>query len=270
MDLRPTPELDTIVLVHGLWMTSLSWENWIKHYEGLGFTTVAPTWPGFSDDIAALRRDPSAMEGLGFSEVVDHYERIIRALPKPPLIIGHSFGGGVAQVLLDRGLGAAGVAVNSGPVKGVYGLPLSALRSVIPVLANPLNVKKAVPLTPRQFHYAITNELDERASREVYDRYHVPGAARVLFQGALANFRPGGPTKVDFHKRDRAPLLLIAGGADHIVPASMNRENYRRYRSGRVDYREFPGRTHHTVGQKGWEEVATYALKWALDVTRKA
>ncbi len=267
MELRPTAEIDTIVLVHGLWMTPLSWENWIRHYEDRGFTVLAPTWPGFTEDIAALRRDPSAMKGLGFKEVVDHYEKIIRALPKPPVIIGHSFGGAITQVLLDRGVGAAGIALDSAPVKGVYRLPLTALKAASPVLANPFNLNKAVPLTPGQFNYAFTNQLTPGESRQVYDRYHVPAVARVLFQGAFANFRPGGPTKVDFHKPDRAPLLLIAGSADHIVPPSMNRENHKRYRTGRVDYREFPGRTHHIVGQDGWQEIADYALGWALEAT---
>ncbi|WP_410604198.1 alpha/beta hydrolase [Amycolatopsis sp. lyj-90] len=260
---------DTIVLVHGLWMTPLSWEHWIERYENLGFKVIAPTWPGLEGGAEALRRDPGPLENLGIEEIVDHYETIIRALDKPPIIIGHSFGGVFVQLLLDRGVGAAGVAIDSGPVKGVLRLPLTSLRAAFPVLGNPFNLKKAVPLTPKQFHYAFTNSLSEEESRKVYDRYHIPAAARVLFQGAFANLNPKAVTKVDLAKPDRAPLLMIAGTADHIVPPSMNKENVKRYRKSPsvTEYVEFPGRTHYIVGQDGWEEVADKALAWAVDHT---
>jgi len=268
--IRPTATADTIVLVHGLWMTPLSWEKWIERYEALGFTVIAPAWPGLEVGAEALRKDPSPLEGLGIKEIVDHYETVIRALDKPPIIMGHSFGGTFTQLLLDRGLGVAGVAIDSGPVKGVLRLPLSTLKSASPVLSNPGNLKRAVPLTPAQFHYAFTNSLTEAESKEVYDRYHVPAAARVLFQGAFANFNPKAATKVDF-TRDRAPLLFIAGGDDHIVPPALNKENVHRYRKSPsvTEYVEFPGRTHYTVGQPGWEAVADKALSWAVEHAAK-
>src|SRR5215207_4139295 len=164
-----------MVLIHGLWLTPLSWERWIDRYEGLGYRVIAPTWPGMDADIEDLRRDPSAMAGVGITEITDHYDTIIRALDTPPIIMGHSFGGSVTQLLLDRGLGSAGVAIHPAPVKGVLRLPVSALRSAFPVLRNPLNRNRAVALTPKQFHYAFTNTLSREESQAVYERYHVPG-----------------------------------------------------------------------------------------------
>jgi alpha-beta hydrolase superfamily lysophospholipase len=256
---------DTIVLIHGLWMTPLCWEHWIDRYESHGHTALAPTWPRMDVPIDELRRDPSALGGLGITEIVDHYEKIIRALERPPILMGHSFGGLFLQLLLDRGLGAAGVAIHPGPVKGVYRLPLSALRAGFPVLGNPSNRNRAVPLTPKEFHYAFTNSLGEAESRRVYDRYHVPGPGRVLFQAAFANVNPRAASRVDLHKDDRAPLLLVAGDNDHTVPAAMVRENAKRQSksAATTEYREYPGRTHYTLGQDGWEEVADDALAWA-------
>ena len=255
----------TIVLIHGLWMTPRSWEKWIERYEAQGYRVVAPAWPGLDGEVQELRRDPSRIAGVGLGEVIAHYEKIIRSLDEEPIIVGHSFGGAVTQVLLDRGLGRAGVAIHSAPVKGVLPQPYSTVKSVLPVIGNPGNKNKAIALTPKQFHYSFTNTLSEQESADVYERYQVPGSARVLFQGAFANFNPGAATKVDFRNPRRAPLLFIAGGADHIVPAKVNKANWRLYRksSAVTDYREFPGRSHFTLGQDGWEEVADYALSWA-------
>jgi pimeloyl-ACP methyl ester carboxylesterase len=256
---------DTVVLIHGLWMTPLSWEYWVERYSNRGYRVIAPSWPGMDGDIAQLRRDPSAIARLGAAEIVDHYHRIIRQLASPPIIMGHSFGGAFVQLLLDRGLGAAGVAINAAPVKGVLGLPFSTIRSIWPILRNPANVNKAVGLTPKQFHYAFTNTLSEDASAAVYERYHVPGAGRVLFQGALANVGSRTAFRVDFSRAERAPLLFIAGGSDHVVPAWINKSNAAHYRRSKAitRYKEFPGRSHYTLGQGGWEEVADYALNWA-------
>ncbi|WP_406506493.1 alpha/beta hydrolase [Streptomyces sp. NBC_01602] len=264
------PQTGTVVLIHGLWMTPSSWEQWIDRYTASGHHVFAPGWPGVGGDVEKLRRDPSTIAGVGLGEIVEHYERFIRRLDEPPILMGHSFGGAVVQILLDRGLGCAGVAIDSAPVKGVLPLPLSTLRSAWPLLRNPANKNKAVGLTPRQFHYAFTNTLDSAASQAVYDRHHIPGSARVLFQGAFANFNPRAISRVDFRNSKRAPLLFIAGGADHIVPPKVNKANARLYRSSTAitDYREFPGRSHHTVGQDGWEEVADYALSWATDRRR--
>jgi alpha-beta hydrolase superfamily lysophospholipase len=256
---------DTIVLIHGLWMTPLSWEHWVARYTARGYRVIAPSWPGMEVDIAQLRRDPSPIARLGAGEILDHYERIIRQLDRPPIIMGHSFGGAFVQLLLDRGLGAAGVAVHSAPVRGVLTLPFSTVRSAWPILRNPANVGKAVALTPEQFRYAFTNTLSEQASAKAYERYHVPGAGRVLFQGALANVHARTPFRVDFSRGDRAPLLFVAGGRDRIVPASVNRSNAAKYKTSKAitGYKVFPDRSHFTLAQAGWDMVADYALAWA-------
>ena len=258
---------NTIVLIHGLWMTSLSWEHWIDRYEARGFRVLAPAWPGMDGDIDELRRNPSVIEHLGIQEIVDHYAAIIRELDRPPIIMGHSFGGAFTQILLDRGLGAAGVAIDSAAVKGVLTLPWSTLKSVFPVLKNPANYHKAVALSFEEFRYAFTNTLSEEESQAAYERYAVPGPGRVLFQAALANFNPRATTSVDFHNDDRAPLLFIAGGKDHVSPAAINEENARHYHKSKAVtvYEEFPLRSHFTLGEEGWEQVADYALSWAVE-----
>jgi pimeloyl-ACP methyl ester carboxylesterase len=255
----------TIVLIHGLWMTALSWEYWVRRYAEQGYRVIARSWPGMEGDIDALRRDPSPIAGLGVTEVVDHYERIIRELDRPPIVMGHSFGGLITQILLDRGLGAAGVAIASAAVKGILFLPFSTLRVVAPALRNPFNDRRAIPLTPEQFHYAFTNHLDEEESLAVYRRYAVPGPDHMLFQAGLANFNPHAATTVDVHNDHRAPLLMIAGEMDHVSPATVVEANVKLYRKSTAvtAYREFPGRTHFILGQEGWEEVADFALAWA-------
>src|SRR5919112_1923444 len=222
-----TPEpitSDTIILIHGLWMTPLSWEHWIERYENRGFRVLAPAWPGMDGDIDELRRDPSGIEHLGIQEIVDHYDVIIRELDTSPITMGHSFGGAFTQLLLDRGLGAAGVAI------------------------------KAVALSLEEFRYAFTNTLSEEESQAAYERYAVPGPGRVLFQAALANFNPHATTTVDFHNDERAPLLFLPGGKDHVSPAAINESNARLYRKSVAItvYEEFPLRSHFTLGEEGW------------------
>jgi pimeloyl-ACP methyl ester carboxylesterase len=258
---------DTVVLIHGLWMTPLSWEHWIERYRGRGYRVLAPAWPGMDAGVEQLRADPSAIDQLGIGEIVDHYEAVIRGLDSAPIIMGHSFGGAFTEILLDRGLGAAGVAIDAAAVKGITRLPLSTLRSAIPVLKSPANNHRAVALTFDEFHYAFANTMSEDEARAAYERYAVPGPGRVLFQGALANLNPHTPARVDFTNDDRAPLLLIAGGEDHLVPAAVDRSTARHYAKSTAvtEYREFPGRSHFTVGQDGWEELADYALDWAME-----
>jgi pimeloyl-ACP methyl ester carboxylesterase len=266
-DSHGTTSPDTIVLIHGLWMTPLGWENWVQHYTSRGYRVLAPSWPGMEVGIEELRRDPSPIAGLGITEIVDHYEGIIRDLPSPPIIMGHSFGGLITQILLDRGLGTAGVAIATAPAKGVLLLPFSTLKVSFPALRNPANNHRAVPLTAEQFHYAFGNLLSEEESDKVFERYAVPGPDHVLFQAGLANFNPHAASAVNFHNDDRAPLLLIAGDKDHISPPSVVEANFRLYRKSQAitDYKEFPERSHYIVGQQGWEEVADYALSWATD-----
>src|SRR6516164_8784964 len=214
---------DTIVLIHGLWMSPLSWEKWIERYGARGYRVLAPAWPGMDGDIDQFRADPSAVDRLGIEEIIDHYDAIIRGLDTPPIIMGHSFGGAFAEVLLDRGLGAVGVAIDAAGVRGVTKLPFSALRSGFPVLKSPANKHRAVPLTFDEFHYAFTNTMGDADARAAFDRYAVPGPGRVLWEAAFANFNPRTPLQVDFKNEDRAPLLLIAGGDDHVVPAVVDK-----------------------------------------------
>jgi len=211
-----------------------------------------------------MRKNPSTLNGVGVVEIADHYERLLRQLPKPPVIMGHSFGGLVVQMLLDRGLGAAGVAIDSAPPKGILSLPWSVLKSSSPVLRNPANLRRTVALSFEQFCYGFANVMPEDEARAAYERYAIPGPGRPIFQAAFANLNPWAATRVEYRAADRAPLLLIAGGADHQVPASLNRTNYRNYaKSPAVTaFKEFPGRSHLLIAQRGWEEVADYALDW--------
>src|SRR5258707_5320486 len=258
---------NTIVLIHGLWMSPLSWEHWAARFEARGWTVLAPPWPGMEGDAQQLRADTSAIDELGIGEILDSYEAKIRELGRPPIIMGHSFGGAYTEVLLDRGLGAAGVAIDAAGVRGITKLPFQTLKSGFPVLKSPANKHRAVALTFEEFHYSFTNTMDEAEARHRYERYAVPGPGRVLWEAAFANFNPRTPLQLDCTNPDRAPLLLIAGGSDHVVPAVIDRTAARRYeRSDAVtEYKEFPGRSHYTVGQEGWEEVADYALDWALE-----
>jgi alpha-beta hydrolase superfamily lysophospholipase len=263
---------DTIVLIHGLWVSALSWEHWAARYTDKGYTVIARGWPGMEGDLDELRKDPSALGDIGAADVIDHYAAIIEALDRPPIIMGHSFGGSFTEVLLDRGLGAAGVAIDAAAVKGIAKLPFSTLRSAWSGLKKPGNRHRPIEMTAAEFHYAFTNTLDEDAAADAYERYWAPGPGGVLFEGALANLTPGAAFTVDFAQDDRAPLLLISGGADHVVPASTDQAMAKKYeKSGALtEYREFPGRTHFTLGQPGWEEVADYALEWAVEHARTA
>jgi pimeloyl-ACP methyl ester carboxylesterase len=259
---------DTVVLIHGLWMTPLSWEKWVERYEARGLRVLAPAWPGFDRSVDELRADTSQIDELGIDEILDNYTKVIEALDAPPIIMGHSFGGAFTQVLLDRGLGAAGVAIDPAPVKGILGLPASTLRVSFPILHNPANRHRAVMPTGEEFHYSFTNTIeDEAEASAIYERYAVPGAGRVLFEGALSNLSRHAPLTVDFKNDARRPLLLIAGGEDHVSPAKLTKSNYKHYKgdASLVAYKEFPGRSHYTVGQEGWEEVADFAIEWALN-----
>jgi pimeloyl-ACP methyl ester carboxylesterase len=256
----------TIVLIHGLWLTPRSWEGWIDRYQKAGYNVIAPSWPGLEGEVEAIRQDPSPLKRLKLKTVVDHYERIIRKLNAPPIIMGHSFGGLITQMLIDRGLGSAGVAIDSAQTAGVAVLPFSTIRAGFPILGNPFSYGRTTSLSPGQFNYAFTNELSPTESNKVYDRYSIPAANSILWDAALALLNPKASSKVNYANSNRAPLLFIAGSNDHIVPPAINKSNVRKYvkkSSAITDYREFPNRTHHTVGQKGWEEVADFAIQWA-------
>jgi pimeloyl-ACP methyl ester carboxylesterase len=253
----------TIVLINGLWMTALSWENWVKHYADKGYCVIAANWPGMEGDIQQLRCDPSSFATLGLSDVVDHYEQIIRELESPPIIIGHGFGGLVTQILLDRGWGAAGVAIASAPVKGIARLPLSVLKLAFSVLGKS-HSNKTASLTAEQFHRAFANSLTETESLDAFKRYVVPAPNRVLLQTAFANFTSQSAATINFRNDTRAPLLMIAGGKDRVVPSSLVKANFDLYRESKAetDYKEYPDQAHFTLLQE--TKVVQYVLGWAL------
>lgn len=256
---------DTIVLIHGFWVTPRSWEHWITHYERRGFRVLAPAYPGFEVEVEALNADPSPIEALTVPQIIDHLEGVIGALETPPIIMGHSAGGVFTQILLDHGHGAAGVAINSAPTEGVKRVPLSQIRATFPVLKNPANRHRAVGLTEEQWHYAFANTLGEEESRALYERYHVPASGSIFWGSALANIHPGkDDTYVDYANDDRAPLLFIAGTHDNLMPPSIQRSNAKHYTSDTVtEIREFEG-PHLLPAAPGWETVADEALDWAL------
>ena len=254
----------TIVLIPGLWVTALCWEHWVKHYSDKGYCIVARSWPGMEGGIEQLRRDPSSFASLGLKDVVDHYEQIIRELETPPIIIGYGFGGLVTQILLDRGWGAAGAAIASAPVRGIARLPLSMLKLAFSVLGNSFNSRETISLTPKQFHRAFTNSLTETESLDAFKRYVVPAPYRVLVQTAFANFTSHTAATVNVRNDTRAPLLLIAGGKDRVVPSSLVKANFDLYRESKAetDYKEFSDQAHFTLLQE--TKVADYVLGWAL------
>ncbi|GAA1477603.1 alpha/beta fold hydrolase [Nocardioides aestuarii] len=258
---------DTIVLVHGLWVTPRSWEHWVTHFEQKGYKVLTPAYPGFEVEVEALRADPSIIANVDVNQTIDHLADVVKSVPTPPIIMGHSFGGMFTQLLLARGLGAAGVAIDSAPTEGVRTNPPSQVKSLFPALSNPANRHRAVGFTPKQFHYAFTNTLDEESAQRDYDKYAIAAPGRWVWDyGLIANFKPGHQeTWVNYENDDRAPLLFIAGGADHIMPPAVNKSNFKKYKkSGALtEYHEFEGRSHWTCGEPGWEKVADFALDWA-------
>ncbi|MEU1887918.1 alpha/beta hydrolase [Micromonospora rifamycinica] len=257
---------DTIVLVHGFWVTPRSWEHWIRHYEERGFRVLAPAYPGYEVEVEALNADPTPILRSTVPQIIDHYESIISKLPTPPVIIGHSAGGAFTQILLDHGLGAVGVAMNSAPTEGVRVVPLSQVKSTFPVLKSPANRHRAVPLTFEQWQYAFTNTFSEEEGRALWQRYAIPANGGILWGSVLANFQPGHQdTWVDYHNDDRAPLLFVSGSEDHIMPPAVQESNARHYRSRTVtERREYDGYAHLLPAQQGWETIADEVLDWAL------
>jgi pimeloyl-ACP methyl ester carboxylesterase len=255
---------DTIVLVHGFWVTPRSWEQWVERYEARGYKVVAPAYPGLEVEVEALNADPSPLEALTVPAIIAHLETVIAELDTVPIIMGHSAGGVFTQILLDHGFGAAGVAINSAPTEGVKRVPLSQVRAAFPVLKNPANRHRAVGFTPEQWHYAFTNGFSEEESRALYERYHIPASGSIFWGSALANVHPGKDDSwVDYDNDDRAPLLFISGSDDHLMPPSLQESNAKHYKSNTItEVKEFDG-PHLLPAWPGWEAVADYALEWA-------
>ena len=258
----------TIVFLHGAWVTPACWERMLPWFEARGYRCLAPAWPGKDRPVEQIRADPSRLKGLGITEIVAEYERVVRGLDEPPILIGHSFGGLFTQILLDRGLGAAGVAIDPAPPRGVWPFEPTAFQSLFGALTRYLLGQRVVRWSFGSFRYAFVHLLPLDEARAAYDRHVTPETGRIFFQSAMAAVNPGSPTKVNFRNGTRAPLLIIAGGADRIVPPVINRRNHRAYAKSeaRTDFREFPDRTHWTIAQDGWEEVAEHIAGWLSEL----
>jgi pimeloyl-ACP methyl ester carboxylesterase len=257
---------DTIVLIHGFWVTPRSWEDWIAYYEGKGYRVLAPAYPGFEVEVEALNADPAPIEAVTVPQIIEHLEAVVGGLDSPPILMGHSAGGVFTQQMLDRGYGAAGVAINSAPTEGVKVVPLSQIKSAFPVLKNPANRHKAVGFTFDQWRYVFTNTFSEEEARRLYERYHIPASGHIFWDSVLANIHPGkDDTYVNYENDDRAPLLFISGSQDHLMPPKIQQSNAKHYKSDTItEIVEYDG-PHLMPSQAGWEEIADYALDWAVD-----
>ena len=255
----------TIMLIHGLWMTPLSWEYFKERFEQLGYNVITPGWPGHEGDVEEVRRNaPEKIADLGLEDVIEHYENILMNLDEQPVIIGHSFGGLVTQVLIDKGYGVAGVGLDAAAPKGVHKLTFAELKSAFPVLSRPGNRHKAVGLTFEQFHYGFANNMSEKDAKRVYDKYAIPDTGRAVFESVFDDFSRDAPTNVNYKNNERSPLLLIAGEDDHTVPAAVTKSNYDKYKDSDAltDFHEFKGRTHLIMLEPNWEEVVDYIDHW--------
>jgi len=250
------------VFIHGLWLLAGSWDPWRSRFEEKGYTTLAPGWPDDPETVEEARAHPEAFAGRSVGQVTDHYAEVIAELTRKPVVVGHSFGGLIAQKLAGLGLVAGAVAIDAAPFRGVLPLPFSALKASSPVLRSPGNRNKAVPLTFDQFRYAFANAVPEAEARSLYDTYAVPAPGRPLFQAAFANLDPRTEASVVVDNHDRGPLLVISGERDHTVPTSMSRAAYKRHHrsSAPSEFVEMPGRGHSLTIDSGWTEVADAAL----------
>jgi non-heme chloroperoxidase len=254
--------LQPIVFVHGLWLLPSSWDRWAALFEAAGYTALTPGWPDDPETVDDAKAHPEVFAHKTVGQVADHFDRIIRALNGKPAIIGHSFGGLLAQILAGRGLSSATVAIDAAPFRGVLPLPFSALKSAWPVLGNPANRNRAIPLTFEQFHFAFANAVSEEEARELYANFAVPAAGAPLFQAATANFNPWTEARVDTENPNRGPLLLISGKKDNTVPWAITHASFTRQQQnpGITEIARMPNRGHALTIDSGWREVADTAL----------
>jgi pimeloyl-ACP methyl ester carboxylesterase len=254
--------LQPVVFIHGLWLLPNSWDRWVEVFEDAGYTAIAPGWPDDPDTVADAKAHPAVFAGKSVGDVADHYSALIGTLTRKPAVIGHSFGGLLTQIVAGRGLSAASVAVDPAPFRGVLPLPISALRSAAPVLANPLNRHRAVPLTFEQFHYGFANAVDVDEAKELYEAYSVPGSGEPIFQAAAANLNPWSEAKVDTDNPERGPLLLVSGDRDHTVPPAIVKASYKQQQDnpGVTELASIEGVGHSLTIDHGWRAVADTAL----------
>jgi non-heme chloroperoxidase len=251
-----------VVFVHGLWLLPSSWDRWVAVFEDAGYVALTPGWPDDPDTVAEAKADPEVFAHKGVGDIADYQEAIIRRLDRKPAVLGHSFGGLLTQILAGRGLSAVSIAMDPAPFRGVLPLPISELRSSEPVLENPANYNRAVPLTYEQFRYAFANAVSEDEAKELYNAYSVPGSGKPLFQAAFANLNPWSEAKVDTKNPERGPLLIIVGEKDHTVPPVVAKASYKKQKrnDGVTEYVEIPGRGHALTIDNGWRDVADTAL----------
>ena len=254
-----------VVFIHGLWLHSSSWTPWVELFTSRGYGPVlAPGWPGEADTVAASRENPDAVADKGIDDVVAHYAQIIDGLSELPIVVGHSFGGMIAEKLLGQNRAAAAVAIDAAQIKGVLPVPLSSLRATFPVFSNPANRHRAISLTAPQFRFAFGNAVSETESGELFEQWTVPSPGKPLFEAAAANFSSDSPAKVDTGNESRGPLLLIMGGRDHTVPEAITKSTLKQYRhsSAVTELLEFESRGHSLTVDNGWHEVADASLTW--------
>jgi len=254
--------LRPVVFIHGLWLLPSSWERWAEVFSEAGFAPLTPGWPDDPATVEEAQEHPEVFAKKTIKEVADHLDDLIGGLDQKPAVIGHSFGGLLTQILAGRGSAAVSVAIDPAPFRGVLPLPISALRSSAPVLENPFNWNRAVPLTYEQFRYAFANAVDEAEAKELYETYAVPAPGAPLFQAATANFNPWTEAKVDTKNPDRGPLLIVSGEKDHTVPWAIANASFKRqqHNSGVTEIVEIPGRGHALTIDHGWRDVADTAL----------
>jgi len=253
-----------VVFIHGLWLHASSWGPWTDLFAAAGYAPVAPGWPGDPDTVELARANPESIANHGIDDVTAHYADIIAALPAPPVLIGHSFGGMIAEKLLGQDLGAAAIAIDAAQIKGVLPLPLSSLRSTLPVFKNPANIHHAVSLTAEQFRYSFGNAVPAEESDALYEQWAIPAPGKPLFEAAAANFSLHSPAKVNTGNSGRGPLLLIMGGRDHTVPEAITKSTLKQYRGSDAvtELAEFPDRGHSLTIDSGWRAVADECLSW--------
>ena len=251
-----------VVFVHGLWLLPTSWDRWAELFEKNGYTALTPGWPDDPDTVAQAKAHPEVFANKSVGDVADHFEDVIRGLKKKPAVIGHSFGGLLAQILAGRGVAKVSVAIDPAPFRGVLPLPISSLRSASPVLKNPANYHRAVPLTYEQFRYSFANAVSEDEAKDLYAAFSVPTSGEPLFEAAFANLNPWTEVKVDTKNPKRGPLLILEGEKDHVVPWAIANASYKRQRRNDsvTEIVKVPGRGHALTIDHGWQEVADIAL----------
>ena len=256
---RPTP----VLFIHGLWVHSDAWRPWVDLYTAAGYQPIVEGWPGDRDTVAATRAQPTGLNNVGIDAITKKYAALIETLDAQPIVVGHSFGGLVAQKLLAQGLAAKAIAIDPGPIKGVTKLPFAQIRTALPVIKSKKNRASTVALSERQFRFGFANAVSKAEATDLWTKWSIPGPGRPLFEATEAKKDPNSPTAVDTTFPSRGPLLIIGGGKDHTVPEVVSRQAFELYNTpAPTAYKVFPDRGHSLVFDSGWRTVADYTLEW--------